>query len=226
MYRVAKPPRQDCVQQLQRRGLARRSGAGAVTTARSPEEARDMSRQDGESNRPGSDGGRARLGERASEERPAGSEIWTSAFWESARADALHLGCRAVTGRVQVSSSPDVSNHAKGEWATAPRGACKQVRFGLLANSSSCVAPPILARFCAASCRTKVLELVAPVHSRLIADGSRNWRQAGAAPMRARLLLPRPRGTQPPAPKTRLRSFRRGGLAEPVEGPDPVQPAG
>jgi hypothetical protein len=66
--------------------------------------------------------------------------------------------------------------------ATTPRGACKPVRFGLSANSSSCVAPPILARFCAASCRTKVLELVAPVHSRLIADGSRNWRRAGGCP--------------------------------------------
>ncbi len=103
---------------------------------------------------------------------------------------------RAGPGLVE----PDVSNHAKGERATAPRGACKPVRFGLLANSSSCVAPPILARFCAASCRTKVLELVAPVHSRLIADGSRNWRirgRPGARGPRPAFVLPRVRPAAP-----------------------------
>jgi len=56
------------------------------------------------------------------------------------------------------------------------------VRFGLSANSSSCVAQRILEVLCAASYRAKVLELVAPAHSRLIADGSRNWRISGPLP--------------------------------------------
>ncbi len=110
-------------------------------------------------------GARMLLGGSASEQRPAGSEIRTRAFWESARPDALHLGCPAVTGQLPVSSSPDVANHAKGQRAPPPKRCCKPVRFGLSANGSSCVAPPIWALLSAASCRTKVLELVPAAHS-------------------------------------------------------------
>lgn len=47
--------------------------------------------------------------------------------------------------------------------------------------------------------------------------GPRDWRQAGAGRMRAAPASTLARGTQPPAPETRLRSFRSGGVAKPVE---------
>ena len=136
---------------------------------------------------------------------------------------SLRLGCPTVTGQLQVSSSPEVANHAKGERAPPPRGACKPVRFGLSANRSSCVAPRILEVLCAASYRAKVLELVAPAHSRLIADGSRNWRNSGLSRSWPRDLSPRESGAGDPSrPQAvaRTRRRRKAGVSDrPSRGP-------